>query len=33
MIPTLAIDIVTLVVLAVGFALGWVWRGEIDRSA
>jgi hypothetical protein len=31
MIPRLAIDIVTLVVLAVGFSFGWWWRGWTDR--
>lgn len=32
MIPSFAIDIVTLIVLAVGFGFGWWWRGWSDRA-
>jgi hypothetical protein len=32
MIPSWVINVTTIVVLAVGFGLGWYWRAWSDRS-
>jgi hypothetical protein len=32
MIPSLLVQVVTLAAVAVGFALGWLWRGWRDRQ-
>lgn len=30
MLPTLAVQLGTLLSVAVGFGLGWVWRGQVS---